>query len=117
MFVILSCKTATTPIASKRSGTYVSAKQVNGSSYLAIAFDGTGGFELYYSTDETGTTKPGKVNKATAGNISGEDPNYTFQTGEMAGTLYFISDNTIQITVTFNDNPPGLNDVLCYKKN
>lgn len=50
MFVILSCKTATNPIDSQRNGKkYVSAKPVNGSSYLAIAFNGTGGFELYYS--------------------------------------------------------------------
>ena len=114
MFVILSCKTATAPIDSKRTGTYVSAKQVNSSSYLAIEFDGTGGFELYYLTNKT-DTRPGKVNKAAAGNISGEYPNYNFQTGVMAGSLQFLSDKVVKITVTFNDGSTTLKDILCYQ--
>lgn len=114
MFAVLSCKTATAPIDSKRTGTYVSAKEVNGSSYLAIVFDGTGGFKLYYSTDETGKTPSGKENTVTESDIKGEDPNYNFQTGVMAGSLQFISDNVLKITVTFNDGSGSLKDVLCY---
>lgn len=118
MFAVLSCKTATAPIDSKRTGTYVSAKEVNGSSYLAIVFDGTGGFKLYYSTDETGKTPSGKgkENTVTESDIKGEDPNYTFQTGVMAGSLQFISDTVVKVTVNFNDGPTTLKDILCYKK-
>ena len=116
MFVILSCKTATAPIDSKRTGTYVSAKEVNGSSYLAIAFDGRGGFELFYSDNKDGN-KIGKVNTVTESDIKGEDPNYTFSTGVMAGSLQFISDNVLKITVIFNsENSYPIKDVLCYKK-
>lgn len=116
MLVILSCKTATNPIDSQRTGTYVSTKPVNGSSYLAIVFNGTGEFKLYYSTDETGKTPSGKENTVTESDIKGEDPNYTFQTGVMAGSLQFISDTVIKVTVNFNDGSATLKDVLCYQK-
>lgn len=116
MFAVLSCKTATAPIDSKRTGKYVSAKPVNGSSYLAIKFNG-GGFELYYSSDAKGETPvpDGKKNTVTGDDMRGKDPNYTFQTGVMAGSLQFISDTVVKITVNFNDGPTPLKDILCYK--
>lgn len=115
MFVILSCKTATAPIDSQRNGTYVSDKQVNGSSYLAFKYL-DGGFKLYYS-DKTGTEPTNNVNTVTADNISGKDPNYTFQTGVMAGSLQFLSVKIVKVTVTFNsENSYPIKDVLCYKK-
>ncbi|PLV61109.1 hypothetical protein [Brachyspira pilosicoli] len=118
MFAVLSCKSATAPIDSKRTGTYVSAKPVNGSSYLAIAFDGAGGFKLYYSQDAAGTLpQDGKVNTVTGDDMRGEDPNYNFQTGVMGGSLQFISDTVIKVTVNFNDGSAAFKDVLCYKKN
>lgn len=116
MFAVLSCKSAANPIDSKRTGKYVSAKPVNGSSYLAIEFDVPGGFKLYYSTDETGKTQSGKENTVTESDIKGEDPNYTFQTGVMAGSLQFLSDKIVKVTVTFNEGPTRLPDVLCYQK-
>ena len=118
MFAVLSCKTATAPIDSKRTGTYVSAKEVNGSSYLAIVFDGTGGFKLYYASDDKGNPiQNGKENTVTGDDMRGKDPNYNFQTGVMGGTLQFISDTVIKVTVNFNDGVTRLPDVLCYKKN
>ena len=116
MFAVLSCKTATAPIDSKRTGTYVSDRQINGSSYLAIAFDDyAGGFGLYYSTNKEGKKEATtKVNTAAAENISGQDPNYTFNTGVMAGSLQFISDTVVKITVNFNDGSGSLKDILCY---
>lgn len=114
MFVILSCKTATAPIDSKRTGKYVSVKEVNGSSYLAIVFDSPGGFELFYSGKDG--NKTGKANTVTESDIKGEDPNYTFQTGVMAGSLQFISDTVIKVTVNFNDGSATLKDALCYQK-
>ena len=117
MFVILSCKTATNPIDSQRNGKkYVSAKPVNGSSYLAIVFDDEGGFKLYYTEDKGGGENTAKVNIATKDNISGKDPNYTFQTGVMAGSLQFISDTVIKVTVNFNDGSATSKDVLCYQQ-
>ena len=117
MFAVLSCKTATAPIDSKRTGTYVSAKPVNGSSYLAIKFNDAGGFELYYTEKENGEIDDNttKVNTATKDNISGKDPNYTFNTGVMAGSLQFISDTVIKVTVNFNDGSATSKNVLCYK--
>ena len=115
MFIILSCKTPTTAISQDRDGIYVSAKPVNSSSRLTFAYS-SGGFELYYSDAEGNLPTGGKKNTATSDSISGEDPNYNFQTGVMAGYLKFISDKVVQITVTFNDGPTTLKDVLCYKK-
>ncbi|WP_295295318.1 hypothetical protein [uncultured Brachyspira sp.] len=116
MFVILSCKTATAPIDSKRTGKFVSEKTVSADSYLVVDVTSDGGFKLYYSTDETGKTPSGKENKVTESDIKGEDPNYTFQTGVMAGSLQFLSDKVVKITVTFNDGPTTLKDILCYQK-
>ena len=116
MFVILSCKTTTTPIDSKRDGTYVSAKPVNSSSYLTFVY-ASGGFELYYSDAEGNLPTGGKKNTVTSDTISGEDPNYNFQTGVMTGTLQFLSDKIVKVTVTFNEGATRLPDVLCYKKN
>ncbi|MEI0561677.1 hypothetical protein R4L22_08845 [Brachyspira pilosicoli] len=114
MLVILSCKSPSTPIV--KSETFVSAKVVNGTSYLAIAFDNTGGFDLYYSSDINGTPlSDNKKNKVTGEDIKGDDPNYTFQTGVIAGSLQFVSDTLIKVTVTFNDETVTLKDVLCYK--
>lgn len=114
MLVILSCKTATTPINQERDGTYISAKPVNSSSYLTFMYS-SGGFKLYYSDAKGTLPEGGKENTATADNISGEDPNYNFQTGVMAGSLQFISSDIVKITVTFNDGPTTLKDILCYK--
>ena len=115
MFVILSCKTATTPISQDRDGTYVSTKTVNGNYYLVFAYS-NGGFELYYSENKEGNkVESTKVNTVTEDSISGEDPNYTFQTGVMAGSLQFLSDKVVKITVAFNDGPTTFKDILCYK--
>lgn len=113
MFVILSCKSAANPLDSKRAGKFVSEKTVSADSYLVVEVTSGGGFELYYSTNETGT-KPNKVNTVTGNDMRGKDPNYTFQTGVMAGSLQFISDTVVKITVTFNDGSGSLKDVLCY---
>lgn len=121
MFIVLSCKAATTPIDQKRDGIYVSDKQFNGSSYLVFKYS-SGGFELYYSKDKTTGAEEGtntKKNKAAAENISGQDPNYTFQTGEMAGTLQFLSNKIVKVTVTFNSESSSSSnrkDILCYRK-
>ena len=111
IFAVLSCKSPNAPIEKK--GTFTSAKPVNANSYLSVSFDGKG-FELYYS-DEKGTVS-GKENTVTESDIKGEDPNYTFQTGVMAGSLQFLSDKIVKITVTFNDGSATLKDVLCYQK-
>ena len=118
MFVILSCKSAANPIDSKRTGKFVSEKTVSANSYLAVVLATDGGFELYYASDSTGTLpKDGKVNTVTGDDMRGEDPNYNFQTGVMGGTLQFISDTVIKVTVNFNDGSAAFKDVLCYKKN
>lgn len=109
MFVILSCKSPSIPI--EKSGVFTSAKVVNANSYLSVSFDGRG-FKLFYSDKDGKAT--GKENTVTESDIKGEDPNYTFQTGVMAGSLQFISDNVLKITVTFNDGSGSLKDVLCY---
>lgn len=113
MFIVLSCKLPNTPIDSKRSGTYVSAKPVNGNLYLTFVYS-DGGFQLYYSTDKDGTQGDSKINSVTRDEMSGEDPNYTFQTGVMAGSLQFLSDKIVKVTVTFNEGPTTLKDILCY---
>lgn len=118
MFIILSCKSAANPLDSKRTGKFVSEKTVSADSYLVVEMLGDGGFQLYYSSDKNGTsTDPTKKNTITGNDIRGEDPNYTFQTGVMGGTLQFISDTVVKITVTFNDGSAAFKDVLCYKKN
>ena len=118
MLVILSCKTATAPIDSKRTGTYVSTKPVNGSSYITVELTNDGGFKLYYSNDKGGIVSDSKENIVTGNDMRGEDPNYNFQTGVMGGSLQFLSDTALQITVTFNsENSYPIKDVLCYKKN
>lgn len=114
MFAVLSCKTATAPIDSQRDGTYVSAKPVNSSSHLTFVY-ASGGFGLYYSDAKGKLQEGGKTNTVTSDNISGEDPNYTFQTGVMAGSLQFLSDKVVKIAVTFNEGPTTLKDILCYK--
>lgn len=113
MLVVLSCKSPSTPI--EKTGTFTSAKIVNGNSYLSVAFDGAGGFKLYYS-DETGQTPSGKENTVTKDDIKGEDPNYTFQTGVIVGSLQVVSDTLIKVTVTFNDDAVSLKGILCYNK-
>ena len=117
MFVVLSCKTATAPIDQKRDGKYVSAKPVNSSSHLTFVY-ASGGFELYYSDAGGDPPTGGKKNTVTSDNISGKDPNYTFQTGVMAGSLQFLSDKIVKITVTFNEGTTTtpLKEILCYKK-
>ena len=115
MLVILSCKTTTTPIDSKRDGTYVSAKPVNSSSYLTFVY-ASGGFELYYSDAKGNLPTGGKKNTVTGDDMRGKDPNYTFQTGVMAGSLQFLSDKVVKITVTFNDGSATSKDVLCYQQ-
>ncbi|WP_302279305.1 hypothetical protein [Brachyspira pilosicoli] len=112
MFVILSCKSPSIPI--EKSGVFTSAKVVNANSYLSVSFDGRG-FKLFYSDKDGNPT--GKENTVTESDIKGEDPNYTFQTGVMAGTLQFLSDKIVKVTVTFNEGATRLPDVLCYKKN
>lgn len=116
MFVVLSCKSAANPLDSKRTGKFVSAKPVSADSYLAVEVTADGGFQLYYSQDKAGTLPTdGKVNTVTGNDMRGKDPNYTFQTGVMAGSLQFISDTVVKITVNFNDGPTTLKDILCYK--
>ena len=110
IFAVLSCKSPNAPI--EKNGTFTSAKPVNANSYLSVSFDGKG-FKLYYS-DEKGTVS-GKENTVTESDIKGEDPNYTFQTGVMAGSVQFISESLIKVTVTFNEEAATLKDILCYK--
>lgn len=118
MFVILSCKSAANPIDSKHTGKFVSKKTVSADSYLVIEVTADRGFKLYYASDDKGTTiQNGKENTVTGDDMRGEDPNYNFQTGAMGGTLQFISDTVIKVTVNFNDGSVAFKDVLCYKKN
>lgn len=118
MFAVLSCKSAANPLDSKRTGKFVSEKTVSADSYLVVEVTSDGGFKLYYSSDTTGkpiTDRTG--NTVTGDDMRGEDPNYNFQTGVMGGTLQFISDTVIKVTVNFNDGSAAFKDVLCYKKN
>lgn len=115
MFVVLSCKSAANPLDSKRTGKFVSEKTVSAYSYLVVDVTSDGGFQLYYSSDTTGNPiTGGTVNTVTGNDMRGKDPNYTFQTGVMAGSLQFISDTVIKVTVNFNDGSGSLKDVLCY---
>lgn len=115
MFVVLSCKSAANPLDSKRTGKFVSAKPVSADSYLAVEVTADRGFKLYYASDDKGNPiQNGKENTVTGDDMRGKDPNYNFQTGVMAGSLQFISDNVLKITVTFNDGSGSLKDVLCY---
>lgn len=115
MFVVLSCKSAANPLDSKRTGKFVSAKPVSADSYLAVEVTADRGFKLYYASDDKGNTIQNvKENTVTGDDMRGKDPNYNFQTGVMAGSLQFISDNVLKITVTFNDGSGSLKDVLCY---
>lgn len=118
MFVVLSCKSAANPIDSKRTGKFVSKKTVSADSYLVIEVTADRGFKLYYASDDKGTLpiQNGKENTVTGNDMRGEDPNYNFQTGVMGGTLQFISDTVIKVTVNFNDGSGSLKDILCYKK-
>ena len=117
MFIVLSCKSAANPIDSKRTGKFVSEKTVSADSYLVVEVPSDGGFKLYYSSDTSGNNiVTGKKNTATGDDMRGKDPNYNFQTGVMGGTLQFISDTVVKITVTFNDGSGSLKDILCYKK-
>ncbi|MBW5396719.1 hypothetical protein [Brachyspira pilosicoli] len=111
MFVVLSCKSPSIPI--EKSGVFTSAKVVNANSYLSVSFDGKG-FKLFYSDKDGQAT--GKENTVTESDIKGEDPNYTFQTGVIAGSIQFISEKLIKVTVTFNDEATTLKDILCYSK-
>lgn len=116
MFVVLSCKSAANPLDSKRTGKFVSAKPVSADSYLAVEVTADRGFKLYYASDDKGNPiQNGKENTVTGDDMRGKDPNYTFQTGVMAGSLQFISDTVVKITVNFNDGPTTLKDILCYK--
>lgn len=118
MFVVLSCKSAANPLDSKRTGKFVSAKPVSADSYLAVEVTADRGFKLYYASDDKGNPiQNGKENTVTGDDMRGKDPNYNFQTGVMAGSLQFISDTVIKVTVNFNDGVTRLPDVLCYKKN
>ena len=115
MFVVLSCKSAANPLDSKRTGKFVSAKPVSADSYLAVEVTADRGFKLYYASDDKGNPiQNGKENTVTGDDMRGKDPNYNFQTGVMAGSLQFISDNVLKITVTFNDGSGSLKYVLCY---
>lgn len=116
MFVVLSCKSAANPIDSKHTGKkFVSKKTVSADSYLVVEMLGDGGFQLYYSSNENGTsTNDTKKNTITGDDMRGKDPNYTFQTGVMAGSLQFLSDKIVKVTVTFNEGPTTLKDILCY---
>ena len=115
MFVILSCKSAANPLDSKRTGKFVSKKTVSADSYLVVEVTSGGGFELSYSSDAEGNLpQDRKKNTVTGDDMRGEDPNYTFQTGVMAGSLQFISDTVVKITVNFNDESNSLKDILCY---
>ena len=117
MFVVLSCKSAANPLDSKRTGKFVSAKPVSADSYLAVEVTADRGFKLYYASDDKGNPiQNGKENTVTGDDMRGKDPNYNFQTGVMAGSLQFISDNLLKMTVTFNDGSGSSKDVLCYKK-
>lgn len=120
MFAVLSCKSAANPIDSKRTDKkdkFVSKKTVSADSYLVVEVTPGGGFELYYSDTEKGDLPiDGKKNTVTGDDMRGKDPNYTFQTGVMAGSLQFLSDKVVKITVTFNDGSGSLKDILCYSK-
>ena len=117
MFIVLSCKSTPNPLSPERSGKFVSAKPVSSDSYLVIEVTSDRGFKLYYSSDNIGTPiQNGKENTVTGDDMRGEDPNYNFQTGVMGGTLQFISDTLIKVTVNFNDGSATLKDVLCYQK-
>ncbi|MEI0531101.1 hypothetical protein R4I97_06030 [Brachyspira pilosicoli] len=114
MFVILSCKAATTPIDQKRTGKFVSTKAVSSDSYITVELTNDGGFKLYYSNDKGVIVTDGKENIVTGNEMRGEDPNYNFQTGVMGGYLQFLSNTALQITVTFNDGSASLKNILCY---
>ncbi|WP_157150577.1 hypothetical protein [Brachyspira sp. SAP_772] len=117
IFVVLSCKSAPNPLSPERQGKFVSAKPVSSDSYLVIEVTADRGFKLYYSLDDIGTPiQNGKENTVTGDDMRGEDPNYNFQTGVMGGTLQFISDTVIKVTVNFNDGSATFKDVLCYQQ-
>lgn len=114
---IIACVSPTAnPISADRSGTYRSGQilqprslqvTVSPTGSLSMSFEHTNG-----STDSTETFDVAETN------ISGLDPNYSFQNGKAAGTLKFISDT--KVIVQFQMFPPDefiLGETLCIKTN
>ena len=120
IFVMLSCKSTPNPLDPKYSGElYISVKPVNSTYYIAVNCTADGGFELFDSDSDGNLMDANKKSIVTGNDMRGEDPNYNFQTGELAGSIQFISSTAIKITVTFNSensSSSNIKDVLCYKK-
>ena len=115
---IVSCHSPTGEITdiAKYSGTYKSKQPTLQKRVLTLRFDGNGGFYMWYdATNGTGTTTTNSFT-VYATNITGIDPNYSFQNGRGAGTLRFVGEN--KVIVAFRELVPDyyvIGETTCTK--
>ena len=114
--MILSCVSyVETPIEPTRNGTYKSNQTTLQKRVLTLTFDGSGGFYMWYDTTNGNGTLPANTNPfiVYATNITGVDPNYSFQNGRGAGTLRFVGKN--KVIVTFRGLDYTIGETTCTK--
>ncbi|WP_432631936.1 hypothetical protein [Brachyspira sp.] len=114
--MILSCVSyVETPIVN-RDGTYTGNQPTLQKRALQIIISG-GGFNMGYVNTNGGTLTTGKSYTVYATNITGVDPNYSFQNSKGAGTLKFVTDN--KVIVTFRELIPDyytIGETVCTKQ-
>ena len=115
--MILSCVSyVETPIEPTRNGTYKGNQTTFQKRVLTLTFDGSGGFYMWYDTTNGTGTPPANPFTVYATNITGIDPNYSFQNGRGAGTLRFVGEN--KVIVAFRELVPDyyvIGETTCTK--
>ena len=116
---VVSCHSPTGEITdiAKYRGTYKGNQPTLQKRALALQIDGAGGFSMgYVATNDGNIGSPPYSFKVDATNITGVDPNYSFQNSKGAGTLKFVTEN--KVIVTFRELTPdyyAIGETVCTK--
>lgn len=96
--------------------TYRSTKSVAGSSYLWLNVNVGGDTLTFWIADETAMTIPDNADKITGdSNIGGVDPNYSFYSGNIYGSLSF-AETEVTVSIIKNSEPYfSFRNIKCRK--
>ena len=116
IIIILSCSSpVANPISTRREGIYIGNQPTLQKRFLQLQI-----YAEYFVMGYANTNATVDINNAFrvyATNITGVDPYYSFQNGQGAGTLEFISDD--RVIVTFRKLIPDyytIGETLCIKR-
>ena len=114
---VISCVSpVVNPVESRRVGTYKAKTTTLQKKVLQIEISANGSFGMSYENTNA-TTSASENFLVNATNISGLDPNYSFQNSKGAGTLKFISED--RVVVTFRKLVPDyfiIGETTCFKQ-